>query len=654
DWVSLLSQHHRIQGSPMYDEAAQLVFEELEKLELDEVKLCNYPADGSSATWEWFPPYSWDISAGELWLVEPEREPMCRFDELPMSVVTHSESCDVIAEIIDAGKGENVEDYQGKDVSGKIAMISGSVRKSHDLAVDAGAIGLLIYPDDKRAAGYPTMVRYDGIWPTKENRDKTTFGFSLSNKQAKHLQELMEKGPVKVHAKIDARLFDGQLTVISAAIKGTELPEEEIILTAHLCHPSASANDNASGAAGLLEVARTLERLIERGALQPPKRTIRFLWVPEFHGTVAWLKENKERMKHSVACINLDMIGEDPVKIGYPFQVSNAAYSTPSILNDVIHFFVREIADHPKGIAINGTTMPMRYRFGPFAGGSDHLLFSDAHFGIPGVMFGHKDTFHHTSLDTTDVCDPTEMQRVIGIASCTSYLLNMLDGDSLWNYRGIINPGMYRRLGKTVEMLGILSSKLAKSRGSQKENHEEGLKNGELVITTDEHASFGLVLIEAAVMQEKQMLASLKKFGEPSTLAEQLMEEVNRELDHWMELEKAIWVTNCHSMVSEKFDLEFSADFYEKRYGRKFDGPVTYKIYSDFEKEKAIKRLLERLPKWNYGGMMFEILNLVGLDLDIKTISSVITLQYGCMVYPSEIHEFLEFLVRKGILDMVE
>jgi hypothetical protein len=634
----------------MFDQAAGLILEELKKWELDEINIRHYPADGTTVNWEWYPPYSWVIKSGELWLTEPERELLCRFEEQPISVVTHSESCDITAEVIDVGKGAKTEDYEEKAVSGKIVLMSGSPRVSHDIAVNAGAVGLLIYPDDQRAAGYTSMVRYDGIWPTKENRDKVTFGFSLSNKQFKYLQGLMEeKKSVKVHAKIDARLFKGQLTVISAAIKGTERADEEIIMIAHLCHPMASANDNASGAAGLLEVARSLQMLIKRGDLDPPKRTIRFLWVPEFSGTVPWLKENEKKMKKAVACINLDMIGEDPVKIGFPFQVSRAPYSTPSIFNDVISYFVTQISDDPKGVAINGTTSPMRYRIGPYAGGSDHLLFADAYFGIPSVMFGHEDIFHHTSLDTVNVCDPTEMQRVIGLALCTGYLLTMLDGNSLWSLWGIINPGMYRRLGKTAEMIGILSTELSRNVDSMKKAENIISTDDELVITVKERSSFGLELIETAVSYEKQVLASLKKFGNPSTLVEHLMDEVDNELNDWKELHKAIWLTTCHSLFG-KLNPESSLPFYKKNYERNFDGPVPYRFYTKCEKEKAAKRLLEKTSKWNYGGMIFEILNLVALHLDIKTISSLITLQYGCITYPSEIHEFLEMLVNLDLL----
>ncbi len=70
------------------------------------------------------------------------------------------------------------------------------------------------------------------------------------------------------------------------------------------------ANDNKSGSAGILEVARILHTLIDEGRIPRPKRTIRFLWGPEFSGTGPWVESNKDLMEKTLANINMDMVGE--------------------------------------------------------------------------------------------------------------------------------------------------------------------------------------------------------------------------------------------------------------------------------------------------------------------------------------------------------
>ena len=77
-----------------------------------------------------------------------------------------------------------------------------------------------------------------------------------------------------------------------------ELQPNSLILVAFIPSPSD------------LEVARVLHTLIEDGRLPRPKRTIRFLWGPEFSGTGPWVKANKDIMERTLCNINLDMTGE--------------------------------------------------------------------------------------------------------------------------------------------------------------------------------------------------------------------------------------------------------------------------------------------------------------------------------------------------------
>ncbi|MHA1911425.1 MAG: DUF4910 domain-containing protein [Candidatus Kariarchaeaceae archaeon] len=632
DWVTRFSLHHRIQGSPHFHEAAEELITELRKLNLDEIEQHYYPADGETANWEWFPPYSWEIKSGELWIIEPEKELLGRYDELPMSIVTHSKSCDVKAEVVDVGQGAKQEDYDEKDVKGKIVLLSGSPRVSHDLAIENGAIGLIIYPDAHRAIAYPGMTRYDGIWPNKENFEKVTFGFSISYAQALNLKDKLKKKKVTVHAKIDARLYKGDLEVVSAAIKGSTNSEEEIILIAHLCHPAASANDNASGSAGLLEIARSLRNLIERKEIEPPRRTIRFLWVPEFHGTIPYVDENKEKVRKAIACINLDMIGEDPVEIGFPFQVSGAPRSTPSILNDIIRSFTTIIADHEKGIAINGTKMPMRYRIGPFAGGSDHLIMADSYFGVPSVMFGHSDYFHHTSLDTTNVCDPTEMQRVIAIATGVTIVMASLDGLSIEQYWDSFASGYYQRLANANNLLNELALEI-------KVTEEEGQLN--------EKTTLGLSIIENTAIYEKKVVESLKLFGEPSLEVELLIDLLIEEINQWRSHLEKSWKDRC-TIINSKVDFKIKEEYLEK-YSRSFEGPLSFKPLALLAKEKSYQSLMRKAPSGNYAGLFFELMNLVGQKKTIMEIAAMLSLEYAKVFSLSEIRECMEILVEKEI-----
>ena len=101
-----------------------------------------------------------------------------------------------------------------------------------------------------------------------------------------------------------------------AIIPGSDPDAGELVFSGHLDHPKESANDNGSGSAAMMDMAITLRRLIEDGRLPQPKRTLRFLWVPEFFGMMAYLDAHPELEGptlggKTLGNINLDMVGEN-------------------------------------------------------------------------------------------------------------------------------------------------------------------------------------------------------------------------------------------------------------------------------------------------------------------------------------------------------
>jgi aminopeptidase-like protein len=117
------------------------------------------------------------------------------------------------------------------------------------------------------------------MWPRTEELENVTFGFNLTNRQGGKLRWLLEQGRrVVPHGRVEGTgLEPFYMDVVVARIEGSERPEEEPVVVAHLDHPKESANDNASGSAAILDMARSLKRLVDEGRLPPPERTLRFL-----------------------------------------------------------------------------------------------------------------------------------------------------------------------------------------------------------------------------------------------------------------------------------------------------------------------------------------------------------------------------------------
>ena len=636
DWVSKISQYNRVVGSQDYHEIIERVMKELESYGLDEIKLHKYPADGKTKTWEWIVTQSWEITSGELSLIEPKKEILCRFQDIPMCVLGRSKGCDLTAELIDVGKGVKEEEFEGLDVEGKIILIEAPRIIVPTLYAEKGALGVIVYPSSVRAGGNKGMTIYNRFPAIAEDLEKTTFGFSITFEQSLYLRELLKKGPVKLYAKIDAKIYDGELEVISAAIRGTEKPQEEIILTAHICHPAAGVNDNASGSAGLIELARSLTALIKQNILQPPKRTIRFLWVPEFHGTFPWVKEHEHIVKDALFNINLDMIGEHPLKIGNPCYICLGPYSRPSILNDIIQYFTRIIADHPKGVAINGTQMQMRYRIVPYSGGSDHGVFVARPIGIPGIMIGHEDPFWHSSLDTIEKCDSTELKRVIAIALCTSYIFSIQNKDTLISIWPIIEGNFYQRLGKAKEMIFSLYNKL---------NQETTTS----LITKDEITLMGKTLIDTYVNYEKSILDSVKQLDSLSPIMEELFFEKVKELEELKKNLLSYWNKLCkHASID--INLIEEPDHFKQKWVLSFVGRRNLKYFIPILLSSVYEKFKVPEPPDVWGGDAQEMINFIGLSLSLKEICAILTLEFQHLFYPSIVLNFAKLLEENGFM----
>jgi Domain of unknown function (DUF2172). len=63
---------------------------------------------------------------------------------------------------------------------------------------------------------------------------------------------------VQVRAVVEARLFPGEMHVVTGLIPGRRPQDGEVLIIAHLCHPKPGANDNASGCGLAMEIARAL------------------------------------------------------------------------------------------------------------------------------------------------------------------------------------------------------------------------------------------------------------------------------------------------------------------------------------------------------------------------------------------------------------
>ena len=116
--------------------------------------------------------------------------------------------------------------------------------------------------------------------PFRNSFYKENWGFCVSQEVLDGLPE----GDYEVC--IDSTLEDGVLNYAECYLPGET--EEEVLISAHACHPSL-ANDNLSGLAVATWLARELQGKTTR-------YSYRFVFAPGTIGAIAWLAMNKDRV----------------------------------------------------------------------------------------------------------------------------------------------------------------------------------------------------------------------------------------------------------------------------------------------------------------------------------------------------------------------
>ncbi|HWI63631.1 MAG TPA: M28 family metallopeptidase [Symbiobacteriaceae bacterium] len=444
DNVEAIVRHHRIQASPGYRAAAAECLGRLQQGGV-EAFVKTYPATGRDWQWTNLTPQEWDCNDAELWLLGPDgqrTERLAWYREMNLSIIQRScatPDVGVTAELAWVENAQEAAAWEGADVAGKLVLVgNGDVHRMLRHAQKHGAAGLvtarMTYQPPVRPVGdLPDALQYTSFWwsPGEEQG----WGFVLSTRQGERLKAMLAKGPVKLWAKVDARFYDGTIENVEAVIPGTT--DEEVLVVAHLCHPKPSANDNATGPATCMEAARALQKLIAEGKLAQPRRTIRFLFVPEMTGTYAHLAAQRrhqdiERIK---VALNCDMVGQKQEVTGSVLLCEYPPMACPSFAGDLLALVMGEVAAEAAPLSGSGHRYGLfRHAVTAFSGGSDHYILADPTVGIPCPMIIQwPDRFYHTSADTADKSDPEMMRRVgLMIGTYAYFAANAGPEESRW------------------------------------------------------------------------------------------------------------------------------------------------------------------------------------------------------------------------------
>ena len=440
--VKEVSNFHRIQASTGFREAANFVSKKLKDMGI-ESSILSFDADPKAWYLQQKMFMEWDCKEAWLEVVDWD-ERIADFQEEAISIIQKSYPCDYVKEPLDIVLVEsNDEAYlDSLELEGKLAFIHTMPNAYMESVIKKrGAVGFItdfmreVAVVRERNDAYDTL-NYTSFWWKHTEDEPKTFGFVLSPRMGDRLKKLCVKMAEehqndpskprypKAKAFIDSALYPGKMEVVEAVLPGES--DEEIMVSAHLCHPRASANDNASGVAGSIEALRVLKHLTETGKLPPLKKTVRLILIPEMTGTYCYLS-TLDHYDHIKGAINMDMIGGKQDGFYGPITITATHHAINSPITSIASMvlkYVRQMAP-----AFMGDPVPLvNSVIEAYTGGSDHTIFSDTSIGVPCIMLGQwPDKYYHTSSDTLECVDPHVLAFSTTFAASFVYALSNFD-----------------------------------------------------------------------------------------------------------------------------------------------------------------------------------------------------------------------------------
>lgn len=371
---------------------------------------------------------------------------MYPFGEDFVTFATSKNGTTTSSELVYLGYGiddEKYSDYKGMDVKGKILLMKLGEPKNEDgtylisgtteptkwsgqiiqemtakvtAAKDKKAKGVFFYVGDyfPRFQSQVAFMKNNARMSIRSD-ENSFFYYFINNKFANVLNPEIENSTKPQVLSLNTTIVNKDKTNeinsenVAAIIKGSEKPEEYIIISAHLDHEGVKngeiyngADDDGSGTVAILEIAEAFKKAQKEG--HGPKRSIVFLHVTgEEKGLLGSRYYTDESpifpLENTVANLNIDMIGRiDPKRTtgdrNYVYLIGSDKLSTE--LHNVSEEVNKKYANIELDYTYNDENDPNRYYYR-----SDHYNFAKNNVPVIFYFNGTHDDYHKPT-DTPD------------------------------------------------------------------------------------------------------------------------------------------------------------------------------------------------------------------------------------------------------------
>lgn len=259
---------------------------------------------------------------------------------------------------------DDPDSFEEEQIERKAVLLDKAFsQKSYQRMVEFGATAVLL-TSPKLAGAYSQWAFISDLGESKNNKIPL---FNLSYENGNRLKkELADSIPGVVSFSTQTSIDFGSPKTVVATLQGES--DDYYLVCAHGDADAGGpgADDNASGVAGVLEIARVLSGLVQSRAIPKPKKTIKFIiWGSEIYSTEQYIKRNAEELERILAVLNFDEIGTGSIRNCLYFESNDVPHN-----EKLLRLFqkVGEGFAGKKGFWQEATTNPSQ-------GGTDSYMF---------------------------------------------------------------------------------------------------------------------------------------------------------------------------------------------------------------------------------------------------------------------------------------
>ena len=411
-WVHLehlTSLGERVAGTAKELEAQQYVYDCMADFGLDEVEM------------ESFDTSSWEHHGTTLTVTSPTHEdiPITTYggcysvwgeeDGVPYCFGNEDEGRTLTGPVIDVGSATAAQLDDAGDLEGVVALVH-----RDDIVIPWPSI--TVHEVYLHGASAVLFYGYYGNYPDPQAIKQDAVGgpipaFSISKDSAERIKEWIDDGDVNVRIEGSADLNsveNAQSVNVAGYLYGSTHPDQYIVFSAHADTWWEGANDDTSGVAGVLELARHFSRSREDGSYVN-ERTLVFCtfgseeyggpsdWYNWIVGSYEFVRAHPEIVDGLVVNLNLDMIGR--MRTHGPYWLENTWEITDFLKDALADSKVHATWSYPLYSYTDS------WSFASIGGGS----------AVYGSFVEGEYALYHTNLDVLSAASPEPMKEMMDL-----------------------------------------------------------------------------------------------------------------------------------------------------------------------------------------------------------------------------------------------